>query len=65
MISQAGRFRPDKVRSVGRTPTPETVAAMTEAREMAAARFDSAEEPFDALDRVADGGKANASNEEA
>ena len=43
-----------------RKPTPETVAAMIEAREMAA-RYGSAEEIFDALDKKTGKGKARAS----
>jgi predicted Zn-dependent protease len=34
-----------------RKPSPETVAAMVEARAMAAARYGSAKELFDALDK--------------
>jgi len=43
-----------------RKPTPETVAAMIEAREMAA-RYGSAEEIFDALDKKTGKGKTRAS----
>jgi DNA-damage-inducible protein J len=41
-------------------PTPETVAAMTEARAMSAVRFDSAKELFDGLDQQTGKGKARA-----
>ncbi|WP_422622237.1 type II toxin-antitoxin system RelB/DinJ family antitoxin [Rhodoferax ferrireducens] len=44
-----------------RKPTPETVAAMIEAREMTAARYGSAKELFDALDKKTSKGKARAS----
>ena len=44
-----------------RKPTPTTVAAMTEARTMAAARYGSAKELFDALDKKAVKGKTRAS----
>lgn len=44
-----------------RKPTPETIAAMTEAREMTAARYGSKEELFDALDKKTGKGKARAS----
>lgn len=43
-----------------RKPTPATVAAMTEAREMAVARYGSPKELFDALDKKAVKGKARA-----
>ena len=43
-----------------RKPTPETVAAMIEAREMAA-RYGSAEEIFDALDKKTGKSKTRAS----
>lgn len=43
------------------TPAPETVAAMLEAREMSAARYGSAKELFEGLDRKAGKGKAGAS----
>ncbi|NDP38996.1 MAG: type II toxin-antitoxin system RelB/DinJ family antitoxin [Rhodoferax sp.] len=43
-----------------RKPTPETVAAMIEAREMAA-RYGSAEEIFDALDKKTGKGKTRTS----
>lgn len=43
-----------------RKPTPETVAAMIEAREMAA-HYGSAEEIFDALDKKTGKGKTHAS----
>lgn len=42
-------------------PAPETVAAMLEAREMSAARYGSAKELFDGLDKKAGKGKAGAS----
>jgi DNA-damage-inducible protein J len=44
-----------------RKPTPETVAAMMEARAMSAARFGSEKELFDGLDKQAGKGKARAS----
>ena len=44
-----------------RKPTPETVAAMIEAREMTAARYGSAKEIFDALDKKTGKGKTRAS----
>ena len=43
-----------------RKPTPETVAAMIEAREMTAARYGSAKEIFDALDKKTGKGKTRA-----
>ena len=43
-----------------RKPTPETVAAMVESREMAAARYGSAKELFDALDQKTGKGKTHA-----
>ena len=43
-----------------RKPKPTTVAAMTEARTMAAARYGSAKELFDALDKKAVKGKTRA-----
>lgn len=43
-----------------RKPTPETVAAMIEAREMTAARYGSAKKLFDALDKKTGKGKARA-----
>lgn len=54
----------DEVRSLSldvRKPTPETVAAMTEARAMTKARYGSAKELFDALDKGTSSGKARAS----
>ncbi|UUZ77701.1 helix-turn-helix transcriptional regulator [Polaromonas sp. P1(28)-13] len=44
-----------------RKPTPETVAAIVESREMAAARYGSAKELFDALDQKTGKGKTHAS----
>lgn len=43
-----------------RKPTPATIAAMTEAREMAAARYGSSKELFNALDKKAVKGKTRA-----
>lgn len=43
-----------------RKPTPETVAAMMEAREMTTARYGSAKELFDALDEKTGNRKARA-----
>lgn len=47
-----------------RKPTPETVAAMIEAREMTTARYGSAKELFDALDEKAGKRKARATTKE-
>lgn len=44
-----------------RKPTPETTAAMTEARNMSAARYGSAKELFDALDKKTGKGQTRAS----
>jgi DNA-damage-inducible protein J len=44
-----------------RKPSPETVAAMVEARAMAAARYGSAKELFDALDKKSGKVKVRAS----
>ena len=44
-----------------RKPTPETVAAMMEARKMSAARYGSAKELFDGLDKKTDKRKTRAS----
>jgi plasmid maintenance system antidote protein VapI len=41
-------------------PTPETVAAMVEARNKTAARYNSAQELFDALDQETNSGKVHA-----
>lgn len=43
-----------------RKPTAKTVAAMTEAREIAVARYGSAKELFDGLDKKTGKGKARA-----
>jgi len=42
-------------------PTPKTIAAMKEARQMAAARYGSAKELFDDLDKKTGKGQARAS----
>ncbi len=44
-----------------RKPTPKTIAAMAETREMTSARYGSAKELFDALDKKAGKGKTRAS----
>ena len=44
-----------------RQPTAKTIAAMAEARSMTSARYGSAKELFDALDKKAGKGKARAS----
>ncbi|MBP8019443.1 MAG: type II toxin-antitoxin system RelB/DinJ family antitoxin, partial [Hylemonella sp.] len=48
-----------------RKPTAKTIAAMTEAREMAATRYGSAKDLFDALDKKTGKGKTRTSAKKA